>query len=157
MSGCTNTVSRFADFKNVDAKTGNLVALWLLYPEQYGERWPDKYPDSKSAVVVTQPYAIYMEWKGACYPKNTQRFYIYNNVTKKTFKTTDFGQFLKKLDCLPENVKVHNIDSCTVSRSVDMPRAERKQLEQVMKNGNREWFTGYLGFCRCESIGFKFP
>ena len=157
MSGCANTDLRFTDLKNIDAKTGNLIALWLLYPEHYEEKWPNKYPDSKRAVVVMQPYAIYMEWKGERYPKNTQRFYIYDNMTKKTFKTRNFDQFLKELDCLPKDVKVHNIDSCTVSRSVDMPKAEQKHLEEVMKNGNREWFTGYRGFCRCESIGFQFP
>ena len=155
--GCANTKSKSVDLKNIDAKSGNLIALWLLYPERYGKDWPDRYPGCKSAVLVTEPYAIYMEWKGETYPQNTQQFYIFDNVIKKTFKTSDFDHFLKEFARLPENIKVHNIDSCTVSCSKDMPSAERNRLELAMKNGNREWFTEYGGFCRCESIGFEHP
>ena len=138
---------------NVDPETGNLIAFWLVYPDN-----PEYYPQKEKPVLVTEPYAVYLEWLD-----DARRFYIYDNVTKQTFSTSDFEAFLKQLGSLPQDIAIQRFDTCCASRTYDMPAQARQRIRKIMQSGGRKWATSAATgwdrqiVCICESTGFRYP
>ena len=130
----------------VDTKTKHLVAYWV------------KYADREKPVLVTEPYAVLLVWGG--YGK---QFFLYDNVEKQIYKTTDFEKFLRQFDQLPKGVSIQYLDKCCAPFAYDMPPAEYQRLQQVLKKGNRRWainpIDGARCFitCTCESRSLRFP
>jgi hypothetical protein len=140
-------VSTDSKTDNIDPKTGNLIAFWLQYPEHLA------YPEKEKPILVTEPYAVLMVWLG-----NEKRFFIYDNTKKETFKTNDFDTFLKQLNTIPKGTAIQKFDTCTATRTYDMPRADANRLEKVMTGNTLTWAdtSGFL-ICYCESTGFRYP
>ena len=125
----------------VDPKTQNLVAFWIQYRDRAEEPF-----------VVTDPLAVLTVW--CSYGK---RFFIYDNIKKQIYKTTDFEKFLQQLNLLPRNVSIPRISKCAASFSHDMPADQAKRLQQVMEKGGRKWAPTCFTACTCESSGLRFP
>ena len=138
---------------NVDPETGNLIAFWLVYPDN-----PEHYTQKEKPVLVTERYAVYLEWLD-----DVRRFYIYDNVTKQTFSTSDFEAFLKQLGSLPQDIAIQRFDTCCASRTYDMPAQAREWVREIMQSGSRKWaISAVTGWdheivCICESTGFRYP
>lgn len=162
LSGCEGTgpkeisgtePSLAVESPHVDPETGDLIAFWLLYPDN-----PKYYPQKEKPVLVTEPYAVYLEWLDG-----VRRFYVYDNVKKRVFGTSDFEAFLKQLGSLPEGIVVQRFDTCCGSQIYDMPAEARERIEDAMQSGTRKWATSAVRggnreiVCRCESIGFRYP
>ena len=130
---------------NVDPETGNLIAFWLVYQ------------DREEPVLVTEPYAVYLEWFG-----DVRRFYIYDNQAKHTVKAKDFDEFLKRLQGLPEGIAIQRFDTCTVSRLHDLPKEHWQRLKAALNSGRRKWAISRGGMnheiiCYCETVRLRFP
>ena len=152
LGGCaTELASQAKPLGNVDANSGNLIAYWLKH-DRSGK------PGIDTPVLVTEPYAVLVVW---C--EKERHFYVYDNVAKRTFGTADFDAFLAELARLPTGVAVQQLDTCTVSRSHDMPREQRERLMQTLAAGGRIWAidaasgTDRTCECYCESSGFRYP
>lgn len=125
--------STVVESTHVDPKTGNLIAWWMTRREgtPKGELEP---------VLVTHPYAIFIQWPSEeYYPNSADKriFIFYDNVTKKSYQTRDFDAFLKVVAAQPRGISLLQFDTC-VSRDY-MPKEQRERLKKVLANGNRTW------------------
>ncbi len=131
---------------NVDPASGNLIAFWMEDPDGNVEPF-----------LVTEPYGALMVWLDG-----KKRFFVYENETLQTFRTTDFDQFLAKLGELPRDVAVQTFAFCTVPRTYDMPEAARLKLRETMRSRGLTWThageeDGHrFIICYCESM-FHYP
>ena len=132
---------------NIEASTGNLIALWMTYRDK-----------EDVAIVVTEPYAVYMEWRG-----DDKLFYLYDNVQKITYKTTNFDAFLEGLEGLAAGTKIQRFDTCTATQLYDIPRSKSEKLAATLSDGKLSWATSKINgrdkeiFCYCRSRGFRYP
>ncbi len=130
----------------VDPASGNLVAFWL------------QYPDKEEPVLVTEPRAVLMVWRGG-----DKKFYLFDNTAKAVFKTTNFDAFLRQLDELPHGVRIQLFGTCTAPLTYDMPPEKWQQLMQTLEKGKRGWATSKVNglkreiICYCETRGLRFP
>ncbi|MHC4563278.1 MAG: hypothetical protein ACYS8X_10955 [Planctomycetota bacterium] len=135
-----------AERDNVDAESGNLIAFWL------------QYPDREEPVLVTEPYAVFIVWL-----EEEKLFFVHDNQARRTFKTTDFDEFLSKIRQLPRDIAVQRLDTCTNSQAYKMPPAAAAQLAEAMKSGDRTWAISKANgldheiICYCETTGFRYP
>ena len=127
--------------ETVDTKTGHLVAYWV------------KYPDMEEPVLVTKSHAVLLVWGGGY----GRQFFLYDNVEKQIYKTTDFDKFLRQIDQLPHGISIQFFDKCCAPFACDMPQAEYQKLQKVLKKGNRKRTTSGFITCTCESHGLRFP
>ena len=148
--GCARPKSASKDQPGtLDAKSGDLVAFWLQRTGHSGD-------STDEPILVRAPYTVWIVWSG-----QERRFHIYDNISKTMFKTTEFEEFLERLDHLPRRVEVLWMDTCCGSQAYDMPPSERQRLEKAM--GDRTWAIDRIsGFekaiiCTCESKGFRYP
>ena len=129
-----------------DPASGNLIAVWK------------EYDDRTVPVVVREDYAVYMVWL-----QDVRRFIVYDNTKGTVFSTRRFGEFLTRLSKLPIDISIQRFDTCTVSRTYDMPRKERARLKEVMRDGNRKWAINPVRnsqqwlICYCETKGMRYP
>jgi hypothetical protein len=148
--GQVHTATRYGA---VDRDTGNLVAFWLEYPDR-----PEYYPNREEAVLVTEPYAVFLTWTD-----RERRFYIYDNSAKTYFKTSEFKAFLMQLDKLPQGIEIQYFDTCCDGNAWAMPQEKREQLRAVMAQGARGWAPSTAGgfdhemVCTCETTGLRYP
>jgi len=132
--GTGPTAPAVIESSHVDPKTGNLIAWWMSRSEgtPKGELVP---------VLVTHPYAIFIQWPSEKYnPDSADKriFLFYDNVAKKSYQTRNFDAFLGVVAKQPRNIALLQFDTCTVSRDY-MPRGQRDQLAKVLAEGNRTW------------------
>ena len=118
----------------VDPETGNLIAWWMVRRE--GTPKGEKVP-----VLVTHPYAIFIQWPNEewCPDSVNKRIYIfYDNVVKKSYQTRDFDTFLNILAAQPHNISLLQFETCSDPRCW-MPEEHWNRLEKVLAEGNRKW------------------
>ncbi|MEN8128264.1 MAG: hypothetical protein ABFR90_10755 [Planctomycetota bacterium] len=155
IGGCNNPNTHLIKIQksNIDPKTGNLIVLWLQC-RRCGKEGP---------IIVTEPHAVYMEWY-----KDFKVFYIYDNVQKITYKTTNFDVFLEGLKTLPEGTKIQQFDSCTAPRLYDIPRSKSEEMTSVFIDKKLSWATSKINggekeifctcsFCCCEGPKIRYP
>lgn len=163
LSGCANGEKSHSDAATfdapVDAKSGNVVALWVEYRE--GLDHPDpavKLADGDVPVLVTEPLGCYMSWN-----EDEQLFLVYDNKAKRVFKSVDFDAFIDHLSHLPRGSAIQRFDTCTVSRTWAMPDDAWDRLHATMKERDLSWAKSKVNetnreiICYCESEGFRFP
>ena len=153
IGGCHNLNTQMVKIQksNIDPKTGNLIVLWIQYR-----------CEQEKPVIVTEPYAVYMEWY-----KDFKVFYLYDNVRKVTYKTTNIDVFLETLKSLPEGTEIQRFDSCTVTRLYDIPRSKSEEMSTLFNDRNLRWATSKISgrdreiFCtcadKCEASGLRYP
>jgi hypothetical protein len=103
-----------------------------------------------------------MEWY-----KDFKVFYLYDNIQKITYKTSNFDIFLEALKTLPEGTEIQRFDSCTVTRLYDIPRSKSEEMTSLFTDRNLRWATSKITgrdkeiFCtcadECESSGLRYP
>ena len=148
LGGCAGGVEPVVtEGGNVDAASGNLIASWMEPRDGPSE-----------PILVTEPYAVFMVWIDG-----EKRFFVFENEAKRTFRTTDFDQFLAKLRELPRNIEIQTFAFCTVRRTYDMPDTARTKLRETIESRGLTWT--YAGekengrpytICYCESA-FRYP
>lgn len=153
ISGCNNPKKQLIKIQNsnIDPVTGNLIVLWIQY-----------HCNTEKPVIVTEPYAVYMEWRG-----DFKLFYLYDNIQKITYKTTNFDIFLEGLVSLPQETEIQQFDSCTATRLYDIPRSKSEKLMSTLSKNKLRWATSKINggdkeiFCTCadvcESSGLRYP
>lgn len=149
IGGCSNPNTQLVKIQksNIDPKTGNLIVLWLQYPN-----------DKEEPVIVTEFYAVYMDWY-----KDFKVFYLYDNIKKITYKTTNFDIFLEGLKALPEGSEIQRFDTCSRPRLYDIPRSKSEEMTSVFIDRKLRWAISKINgrdkevICYCESNGFRYP
>lgn len=127
---------------------GNLIAGWLEYKGDKGQggAQPDR------PIEVESPYAILLL---DCQWREQKGYYIFDNVSKSYFATTDFERLLKELGRLPNKCSLEELRTCTINSRDRLTEQQTAQLENVQ---NRKQFqiSGVLrNVCYCESSGIR--
>lgn len=142
------TLEGVSQTAQVDAKTGNLIALWMNNVE--GQKTPQQ-----EAVLVPSPYAMFISWPNPEYVVQAEQkhvFIMYDNVAKKCWQTRDYRQFLQVVAQQPKDITIDRLDTCTVSQCY-LPEKELKELAEVMATRNIHWGEESRIFCTCKSDG----
>ena len=105
----------------IDPKEKKLVAFWV-------KRAPKGKPAFRDPAVVKGDYGTFIVWNEC-----ERRFYIFDNPGKRYFATADFETFLLELAAIPNNANPERVDTCTVSRSWEMPAEAQQKLAAVLR------------------------
>jgi hypothetical protein len=131
----------------IDPATKSIVIMWM------DERWGDWDP-----ALLHLDYGMFSVWN----QYEGRHFYLFDNKAKKFFGTTDFTKFIAAINAMPKGITLEWVDTCLLSRSHEMPDAERKQLDDALKAGNRETTVGdhfqyMVETCSARRLVFLFP
>lgn len=125
----------------VDPATRRLIAFWILRPT------------GDEPVTVDRDYGMVIIWD-----EHLRRFYLFDNLRKTYFVTTDFRRFLNELENLPQGMDMDWPDTCTVPRCWKMPAAASRRLSAAMAEHHqfdtRSSDSPHIA-CYCESDGIK--
>ena len=133
--------------KSLLGRSGDdLVAFWL------------QYRDGEEPVPITGSYAALMIWND-----QERRFYLYDNVKKRTHKTDSFERFVEYVERLPRGARVQRLNSCGAPFAYAMPEADWQRVQEALRKRDCTWATNPVTddkcftICICETIGLRFP
>jgi hypothetical protein len=105
-------------------------------------------------IIATGDYGMLVVWGD-----DEKAFYLFDRRNKTSFATRTFKDFLREVRQLPLDITMTWIDTCTASRSWNMPDSDRKELADVLLERRRlgmKWSESPLVVCYCESRGLQF-
>ena len=141
----------------LDAKTGNLIAYWLL--REPGTEGAAGLP-KEEPLIFSGDYGILMIGPSAEGDRSA-RFYLYDNKAKIIYATVSLNAFLEQVGRLPAKAKVFQLEKCTVPFDYEMPKLWLELLAGIMDQGQRTGAdqdeTNQFSPCTCTTSGLKFP